>query len=147
MYELVLALHNLARWLVLGVALALIVRGVLGLRQGSYTATDRRLGVIYTGLMDLQLLLGLILFGVSPFMRGLFANAPAAMQQGSSRFFLAEHWVLMLLAVILAHIGSSRVKKLEGDRLKHRQSLIFYGLSLVLVLLGIPWWRPLLPLG
>ncbi|WP_018467870.1 hypothetical protein [Calidithermus timidus] len=147
MYEFALALHNLTRWLVLGVALVLLVRGVLGLRQGSYGATDRRLGVIYTGLMDLQLLLGLILFGVSPFMRALFANASAAMQQSSSRFFLAEHWVLMLLAVILAHIGSSRVKKLEDDRLKHRQSLIFYGLSLGLVLLGIPWWRPLLPLG
>jgi hypothetical protein len=147
MYEPVLALHNLTRWLVLGVALVLIVRSVLGLRQGSYSLTDRRLGGIYTGLMDLQLLLGLILFGLSPFMRGLFANVPAAMQQSSSRFFLAEHWVLMLLAVILAHVGSSRVKRLEDDRLKHRQGLIFYGLSLALVLLGIPWWRPLLPLG
>lgn len=147
MYELVLALHNLTRWLVLGVALVLIVRSVLGLRRGSYGLADRRLGVAYTGLMDLQLLLGLILFGVSPFMRGLFANASAAMQQGSSRFFLLEHWVLMLLAVILAHVGSSRVKRSGDERLKHRQSLIFYGLSLALVLLGIPWWRPLLRLG
>jgi hypothetical protein len=146
MYELVLALHNLTRWLVLGVALVLIVRSVLGLRRGSYTPLDRRLGVAYTGLMDLQLLLGLILFGISPFMRGLFANASAAMQQGSSRFFLLEHWVVMLLAVILAHIGSSRVRRTDDERLKHRQSLIFYGLSLALVLLGTPWWRPLLRL-
>ncbi|MER3444472.1 MAG: hypothetical protein C4333_10285 [Meiothermus sp.] len=145
MYDLSLTLHNLTRWLVLGVALVLIFRSVQGLRQGGYVLLDRRLGMAYTGLLDLQLLLGLILFAVSPFIRGLTANASAAMQSSSSRFFLAEHWVVMLVALVLAHVGSSRVKKATDDRQKHRQGLIFYGLSLALVLLGIPWWRPLLP--
>ncbi|RIH81780.1 hypothetical protein Mterra_02962 [Calidithermus terrae] len=145
MYDLSLTLHNLTRWLVLGVALVLIFRSVQGLRRGGYVLLDRRLGMAYTGLLDLQLLLGLILFAVSPFIRGLTANVSAAMQNSSSRFFLAEHWVAMLVALVLAHVGSSRVKKATDDRQKHRQSLIFYGLSLALVLLGIPWWRPLLP--
>jgi hypothetical protein len=69
------------------------------------------------------------------------------MQNDQTRFFLAEHWVLMLAAVVLAHVGSVRVRKAAEALLKQRQALIWYGLSIALMLLGIPWWRPLLRLG
>ncbi|RIH90014.1 hypothetical protein Mlute_00133 [Meiothermus luteus] len=147
MYELLLTFHNLARWLVLLAAAYLLYRAWTGLRRRSYTPADRRAGLAYTALMDLQLLVGALLMVFSPFMASLYADPSAAMKASPSRFFLAEHWVLMLLAVVLVHLGSARVRKASSDELKQRQALLWYGLSLALVLLAIPWWRPLLRLG
>ncbi|MCX7802620.1 MAG: hypothetical protein N2313_06325 [Meiothermus ruber] len=147
MYEFLLSLHNIARWLVLLAAVYLIYRSIMGLKNHTYTAADRRAGQVYTGLMDLQLLLGILLMLLSPFVQNALNNPGAAMQNSQTRFFIAEHWVLMLAAVILAHLGNVRVKKAADALLKHRQALIWYGLSVALVLLAVPWWRPLLRLG
>ncbi len=147
MYDLLLSIHNIARWLVLLAALYLIYRSINGFRNRTYTPTDRQAGQIYTGLMDLQLVLGILLLVSSPLVQNALGNLGAAMQNSQTRFFVAEHWVLMLAAVILAHLGSSRVKKAAEALLKQRQALLWYGLSVALMLLAIPWWRPLLRLG
>ncbi|WP_337870036.1 hypothetical protein [Meiothermus sp.] len=147
MYDLLLSIHNIARWLVLGAAVYVIYRSVSGFRSRSYAPADRQAGRLYTGLMDLQLLLGILLLVISPLVQSALGNPAAAMQNSQTRFFIAEHWVLMLAAVILAHVGSSRIKKATEAWLKQRQALIWYGPSVALVLLAIPWWRPLLRLG
>jgi hypothetical protein len=84
---------------------------------------------------------------LSPLVQSALGNLGAAMQNSQTRFFIAEHWVLMLAAVVMAHVGSIRVKKAADALLKQRQALIWYGLSLALMWLAIPWWRPLLRLG
>jgi len=147
MYDWLLSIHNIARWLVLIAALYLIYLSISGLRSRTYTSADRQAGQIYTGLMDLQLVLGILLLVSSPLVQSALGNLGAAMQNSQTRFFIAEHWVLMLAATILAHVGSSRTKKAADALLKQRQALIWYGLSLALMLLAIPWWRPLLRLG
>lgn len=147
MYDLLLFIHNIARWLVLLAAIYLIYRSLSGLRSRTYGPADRQAGQIYTGLMDLQLVLGILLLISSPLVQSALGNLGAAMQNSQTRFFIAEHWVLMLAAVILAHVGSIRVKKATEALLKQRQALIWYGLSLALMLLAIPWWRPVLRLG
>jgi uncharacterized membrane protein len=147
MYDLLLFIHNIARWLVLLAAIYLIYRSISGLRNRTYTPADRQAGQIYTGLMDLQLVLGILLLVLSPLVQSALGNLSAAMQNSQTRFFIAEHWVLALIAVVLAHVGISRVKKATDALHKQRQALIWYGLSLALMLLAIPWWRPLLRLG
>jgi len=147
MYDLLLLVHDIARWLVLLAGVFLVYRSISGLRNHTYAPTDRRAGQIYTGLMDLQLVVGILLMILSPLVQSALGNLGAAMQHSQTRFFVAEHWVLMLVAVVLAHVGSVHVKKATAALHKQRQALIWYGLSLVLVLLAIPWWRPILPLG
>ncbi|GIW26779.1 MAG: hypothetical protein KatS3mg070_0142 [Meiothermus sp.] len=147
MYEFLLSFHNITRWLVLLAAVYLVYRSVVGLSRRSYEPSDRQAGLIYTGLMDVQLLLGVLLMILSPVVQSALANPGAAMQNSQIRFFIAEHWVLMLAAVVLAHVGSVRIKKATDALLKHRQALVWYGSSIVLLLLAIPWWRPLLRLG
>ncbi len=147
MYDGLLSLHNILRWLVLLAGAYLLYRSLSGLRSRIYAPTDRRYGQIYTGLMDLQLLLGILLMFISPLVQSGLGNLGAAMKSSQVRFFIAEHWVLMLLAVVLAHVGSSRVRKAADALQKHRQALLWYSLSMALVLLAIPWWRPLLRLG
>ena len=67
----------------------------------------------------------------------------AAMKQHDLRFFAVEHVTLMLLAVILAHVGSFRIKRALTDAGRYRNMLGWYIGSLVLILGGMPWFRPL----
>jgi len=147
MYDLLLSIHNVTRWLVLLAAAYLLYRSLSGLSRRSYGAADRQAGLVYTALMDAQLLLGLLLMILSPLVQSALGNLGAAMQNSQTRFFIVEHWVLMLAAVVLAHLGGARIKKVADGALKQRQALTWYGLSVALMLLAIPWWRPLLRLG
>ena len=62
-------------------------------------------------MLHVQLLLGILLMVLSPTVQSALTNPSAAMQNSQTRFFLAEHWVLMLVALALAHVGSVRVRR------------------------------------
>jgi len=49
--------------------------------------------------------------------------------------------------VILAHVGAAMSRKSKTDRMKYRGATIAYSISVLLMLAGIPWWRPLLRFG
>jgi hypothetical protein len=152
MYPLVLTLHSILRWVVLIVGVVAVARAVVGWRGNNpWTSSDDRLGLVYTTSMDLQLLLGLLLYFIlSPITTGAFRDFGGAMASSGTRFYAVEHLVVMIIAVILAHVGRSRARKAEDPTTKHRRTAIFFGLSLLAVLLAIPWpffsyGRPLLP--
>jgi quinol-cytochrome oxidoreductase complex cytochrome b subunit len=147
LYNVILALHNIVRWIVLITAILALVRAYLGWLQGrEWSARDRQTGVYFTSAMDTQLLLGLILVFISPWTRALITgNFTGMMSDPTMRFFSAEHLPFMILAVVLAHIGSARARRATQATAKFRQSAIFFSLSVVVILLMIPWWRPLFP--
>ena len=146
MYDVMIALHSVLRWLVLLLGLLAVGRGIAGWSGRSWTASDNRAGALFVGLLDLQLLIGLILYlFLSPTVRAATVNIGAAMGDPMLRFFLVEHAFGMLLAVTLAHIGRIRIRKATDDRRRHRQAAIYFGIALVLVLLSIPW--PGMPAG
>ena len=141
-------LHNLVRWLVIIAGVLAFVVMITGLSGRRFGPGDKRAGLIYTAVIDLQLLLGLLLFFVSPLTRGAMQNMGVAMGDSVMRFFLVEHTLMMVLAVVAAHIGYSLSKKESiPDRGRFLRGAIFYGLSLVLIALAIPWDRTLLPWG
>jgi len=145
MYSLVLTLHSLVRWAIVIVGVVAVVRAWIGWRGGRpWAQLDDRLGLGFTSAMDLNLLLGLLLYFVlSPITTGAFSNFAEAMGNSGLRFYLVEHLSLMIVAVIVAHIGRSRSKKAASDAGKHKQAAIFFTLAMVLVLLAIPWDRGL----
>ena len=107
-----------------------------------------RFSLIYVIAIDIEFLTGPVLFfGASPITREALANMGEAMKSQQSRFFTVEHTVLMLLAVICAHVGGALVRKGRTQLMKYRGAAIAYVISLLLILSGIPWWRPLLRLG
>jgi hypothetical protein len=55
------------------------------------------------------------------------------------RFFVVEHLTGMIIAIALAHIGRSKVRKATEASARHRFVLIFVGLAMVALLLSIPW--------
>ncbi len=153
MYDLLLTLHSLFRWVVVVAALFAVGRAWLGwLGRRAWARLDERLGLAFTVSMDVQLLLGALLYFVSPLVQGAFQDLGAAMGNQGLRFFTLEHFLLMLIAVALAHVGRAMSRRVEGDQDKHRRAAIFFGLAVILVLIAIPWpflpyGRPLLRLG
>ncbi|HEX5580324.1 MAG TPA: hypothetical protein VFX39_02035 [Gemmatimonadaceae bacterium] len=146
MYYLTLSIHNVVRWLVLGAALFALFRSLSGWRGAEpWTPASAGAGRIFVILMDIQLLIGILLYAMlSPVTKQAFADFGAAMAQRELRFFAVEHLLLMVLAVAAAHMGKALAPRAATDALRWRRATLWYGLSLLLLLAGMPWWRPLL---
>jgi len=151
MYSAFLLVHSTLRWVVLVLALIALgraIRGVVGRLE--WKSGDQAIGAWFTVSLDLQMLLGLVLYiFLSPITREAFADMGAAMRNTPLRFFAVEHTAGMIVAVVLAHIGRARSKKGTDAVQRHRSALIFYALALVVIVLSIPWpgtpgGRPLL---
>ncbi|MCK3686016.1 hypothetical protein [Maribellus sp. YY47] len=143
MYTGLLHAHNGFRWLVL---LALIISVVLALTgwvgKREWKKTDNLFNLLLVIFTDIQFLVGLALYAfVSPMTKAAFQNFGAAMKNSELRFYAVEHILLMVIALVLIHIGRSRSKKASSSDKKHRLAAIFYTISLVLILAGIPWGR------
>ncbi|MBB5232722.1 hypothetical protein [Deinococcus budaensis] len=140
LYLILLTLHNLTRWLVLlaGVwALLRTFRGVGAARE--FAPGDRRAVSIFAGTVHLQLVLGLLLFG-------LLGSQGARAFADSRPSFQWEHVGLGVLAAVFATLATALSKRREGNQAKFRTAALWTSLSLLTVLALIPWWRPLLRL-
>jgi hypothetical protein len=134
-----LSLHLVWRWVLFAAAVLAVGKALVGwLGKQPWGAWDDRLGQIYTIAMDVQLLLGLILWFVGPFR---IVDAGTLMSVPLARFHLVEHPLILLVALALAHIGRSRARKAESDVVKHRTAFIFYLLSFLLLVLIFILWR------
>jgi hypothetical protein len=143
--------HSLLRWLIILAALWALLRTWSGVAFGSeWTNKDRKSGLIFTSLLNIQLLIGLVVYALSPITRAAMSNFGAAMKNGEMRFFAVEHVTGMLLAVIIAQVGFSLSKRAATDRGKFLRGAICYSIATLLILASIPWpfmkyGRPLLP--
>ena len=144
MYALSLALHNLLRWAVLLAGLYALVRMLRGAGGGArWTTTDRRAMTTFTSLLHLQLLVGLVVYGTSALTRQAMGDMGAAMRDPTVRWFVAEHPVIMVLAVAVATIGGILARKAAADQSRFRRGAVAVAVALALVAYGIPWDRPL----
>jgi hypothetical protein len=147
MYAFFLAMHNIVRWVALILAVVATVTAFLGwFGKRQWSERDRKIGSFFGIAMDIQLLLGLLLYFVfSPITRTALQDFGAAMGVQDLRFFGLEHAFYMILAVVFAHLGSILARRAPESKAKFQRAAIFFGLSLLLILLGIPWGRPLFP--
>src|SRR5688572_30231338 len=141
MYNPVLFVHSVLRWLVLLAGLLAIARAISGVNtRRPWTPDDDKAGLWFTIGLDVQMLIGLILYAaLSPVTASAFVDMAAAMKAAPVRFFLVEHPVGMIVGIALAHIGRTRIKKAPDSESRHKKALIFFGLSLLVLLLSIPW--------
>lgn len=143
MYSAVLLLHSWIRWLVLLAGVVAAVRAVGGGKP--WTAADDRASLLFTIALDVQFLLGVLLYLVfSPTVSLAFQNMKVAMGTTSIRFFVVEHAVGMVLALAAAHVGRVKIRKAAPDA-KRTTAAIFFTVSVLLIVLATPW--PGLPYG
>lgn len=126
-------LHMIWRWVMLAVAFVTLVKALAGwLGKQAWTSLDDRLGMFFTISVDIQFLLGLILWFVGPWR---ITNAGTLMDNALGRFMVIEHPLFLLIAAILAHVGRSRSRKAATDAGKHKNAFIFYLLSFLFIVL------------
>ena len=140
LYEALLHIHSAGRWIILLLLLFAILNSLIAGNR-PYIRTDNRLGLILTIVADLMLLIGIYLWFAGPWgYKQIEANGMSAvMKDPYSRFFAVEHLAGMLIAVILIHIGKAQGRKAIGDKAKHRRTMIFYLIALLIILASIPW--------
>jgi hypothetical protein len=141
MYDAALHAHSWLRWFVLLVGLVAIARAILGRSGGRpWSRADDRLGAAFVGLLDLQLLIGLVLyFALSPITKEGMRDIGGAMANTGLRFWAIEHPFGMIVAIALAHIGRTRIRKTTDAARRHRTALIFFTLALIVIVITIPW--------
>ena len=140
LYNVLLHLHSVGRWIVLLLLLiAIFNSAVAGNRP--YIKSDNRTGLFVTIFADLVLLIGIALWFMGPLGYKTIQDRGMSevMSNPTLRFYVVEHLVGMLIAIVLLHIGKAQGRKPIGDRAKHRRTVIFYSIALLLILLSIPW--------
>ncbi len=138
MYQFIQSTHSHTRWLVLLTAAIAIIMPFI---NNSVSKKSKLPGLAFMIICDIQLLMGLTLyFSLSPLGLQAFDQGMAfVMKTAEVRKIAVEHLILMLGAIALTHIGYAKIKKATEASAVKKISLIFFGLSLVLILAGIPW--------
>jgi hypothetical protein len=147
MYPVLLGVHNLVRWAVILIGVWAVVRAWRGwLKRLAWTTADARATRLFVSVLDVQLLLGILLYAIfSPLTRRAFHDVGAAMRDAPVRYFFIEHVSVMLIAIAIAHIGIAKVKRETADVAKFQTAALWLGIALAAIIGFVPWARPLLP--
>lgn len=127
MLEVILNFHSIFRWVVLLIAIAAIVLAALS-ATGSrpWDVLTDRLSLAFTIVMDIQFLIGIVLWVAE---QRWSINDP---------WLTWAHPLLMFAAVALAHVGRELADKAVGDRARGTTAALFFGASLLVILIAIP---------
>ena len=134
MYTGLLQIHSILRYFILILLAIVLIQSLLGwLNRKPYGTLDNRIGLFLFISTHTQLVVGIILFFVSPFVQ--FSGA--AMKDASTRYWLVEHNTAMLIAITFITLARSTSKKMTNDTSKHKRMFIFNALALVIILITI----------
>lgn len=151
--EILKAIHNIMRWVVLLTGLLALITGLRGIGGGrNFTNGDKRTALYFMIAADIQLLLGLGLYFMTDKLNYWSLGMKELMGNKTYRFWAVEHPIGMIVAIIFAHVAYAATKGNRAHRAKFRRLFIFTLVSLVLIAATIPWpnraegtGRPLMP--
>ena len=136
MYEFIQKFHSGWAYLALLLLFVAVVNSALGFTsKREFTAKDRKISLFGLIAAHIQLLVGLVLYFVSPLGHALLGE----MKDAAIRLTSLEHPFVNIIAIILITIGWSKHKKQVDSTAKFKSILIGFGLGLILVLSRIPW--------
>lgn len=142
MYTTINFLHSYWAYLVLLIIILATFNAIVGfIGNKEYGPKDFRISLFALIVTHIQLIIGAILFFVSPLgMQAISSNGMSAIMKDSIlRLNAVEHPLVMVLIVILVTIGYSKHKKKLVSKQKFKILAIFYSIALLLVLSRIPW--------
>lgn len=129
-------MHSGWAYIALLVLVVAVINAIIGFAsKKEFTAKDRKIALFGLIAIHTQLLIGLVLYFVSP----LGLTSLGQMSDKALRLTSLEHPLINLIAIALITIGWSKHKKLTTSESKFKTFSIFYGLGLVLILSRIPW--------
>lgn len=146
MYIGLLHLHSFLRWVALLLIAASFIRSLIGFfRKRAFSTVDNKLSLFSVIISHIQLIIGIVLYFISPIVSAALADFGGAMKEPVLRFWAIEHISVMLIAIVLITMGRSLSKRTADELSKHKKIAIFFGLGLILILSRIPW--PFMQIG
>lgn len=140
MYPVLLTIHSLVRWLVIISLVVAIVNAYIGwFGNKQYLKKDFALQKIAVEFAQLQMLIGICLYVLSPIVRYFLTHFREGVRMREIRFFGLEHITMMLIAVILITAGAGAAKKKNTDKQKFRAIAIWFTIVFIIIFLSIPW--------
>ena len=140
MYETIQSVHSILAYAALGLLVLASINAIFGLTSKKlFTDKDLRLSLFTLIICHIQLLVGLILYFVSPLGLEQLGN-----MSDSARPLSLEHPLTNIIALVLITIGWSKHKKEESNNGKFKKIAVFYTLGLVLILSRLPcanWFK------
>ncbi|MHA7131889.1 hypothetical protein [Algoriphagus namhaensis] len=132
-------LHSGVAYLALFALAGVFLYTLFGALSGKeFTEKDRKIALIAFVLTHIQLLVGLILYFVSPLGFSML-TAEGTMKDASARLVALEHPIMNILAIVIISVGYIRAKKITVSKARFRTIYMAYGIGLVLILWRIPW--------
>ena len=107
--------------------------------QKPFTESNRKLSLFALISVHVQLIIGLILYFISPVVQPALADMGAAMKDPVLRFWAVEHITSMIIGIVLITIGYSTAKRVADDKAKFTRIALFYLIGFVLIMSMIPW--------
>lgn len=136
MYNLLQKFHSGWAYLALAFLIVAVINAAIGFfSKKEFTPKDRKISILGLIGTHTQLLIGLILYFVSP--SGF--SSLGEMTNKTLRLTSLEHPLINLIAITLITIGWTKHKKLTTSDSKFKTFTIFYGIGLLLILSRIPW--------
>jgi NADH:ubiquinone oxidoreductase subunit 2 (subunit N) len=136
MYHFIQKFHSGWAYLALLLLVIVVVNSIYGkLSKKEFTAKDRKIALFGLIVTHIQLVVGLILYFVSPLGSAVFGQ----MKDAALRLTSLEHPLTNIIAIILITVGWSKHKKATTSEAKFNNIFFFYGLGLLLILSRIPW--------
>ncbi|HEY2581534.1 MAG TPA: cytochrome B [Mucilaginibacter sp.] len=130
LYSIFKNLHSGFRYIVFILVLIAIIQSLLGwLGKKPYTEVNRKINLFALISAHTQLLIGIVLYFLSPYVQ---FNSHT-MKDATTRYFTVEHWVMMIIAIVLITIGHSKSKKILLPESKHKTIAIFYTIALLVI--------------
>jgi uncharacterized membrane protein len=140
MYNVVKNLHSYWAYLVMFVLIIAVVNALIKtFGDKEYTAKDFRISLFTLIVSHIQLLIGFVLYFVSPRFDLWSELGGEVMKNSIARLYLVEHPLVNIIAVVLITIGYSKHKKKLTSQFKLKTLAIYYSIALVLLLSRIPW--------
>jgi hypothetical protein len=130
-----IAAHSGLRWIVLILLIVTTFKAIAGLMgKKTYLSLDKKLASFTVMFFHTQLVLGSVLY-----FGNKWAGLIGEMKDPVIRFFTIEHALGMTIAAVLLTIGSAKAKRASSDEKKFKTIAWMFGISLLLVLVFIPW--------
>ncbi|MEZ7494767.1 hypothetical protein QO206_04675 [Leeuwenhoekiella aequorea] len=142
MYTTVQFVHSYWAYLALIILTITTINVLVSYFSGKeFGARDFRLALFTLIVSHIQLLIGIVLYFVSPLGAKAIASEgmSAAMKDPNLRLYVVEHPLAMILTVVFITVGYSKHKKKLTSKPKFKLLAIFYTLALIVMLSRIPW--------
>ncbi|WP_298116405.1 hypothetical protein [Flavobacterium sp.] len=136
MYNFIQKFHSGWAYLALLLLFVAVINSLMGyLSKKEFLPKDRKIALFALIAIHIQLVVGLILYFVSPLGKDSLGN----MKDAALRLTSLEHPLINIIAIALITIGWSKHKKGTTSEAKFKPLSFLYAIGLLLILIRIPW--------